>query len=53
MICYCADVGQGEELDWPRREGQADGASQLFVKDLRDEFVREYVWTAVERQRFV
>ncbi|HVG39038.1 MAG TPA: argininosuccinate synthase [Pyrinomonadaceae bacterium] len=48
VICYCADVGQGEELSGLDEKAKATGASQLFVKDLREEFVREYVWTAVK-----
>ncbi|MEJ7617994.1 MAG: argininosuccinate synthase, partial [Pyrinomonadaceae bacterium] len=48
VICYCADVGQGEELTGLEEKAKKTGASQLFVKDLRDEFVREYVWTAVK-----
>ncbi len=48
VICYCADVGQGEELTGLEEKALATGASKLYVEDLRDEFVREYVWTAVK-----
>ena len=48
VICYCADVGQGEELDGLDAKARETGASGLYVEDLRDEFVREYVWTAVK-----
>ena len=48
VICYCADVGQGEELEGLEEKALRTGASKLFVEDLRDEFVREYVWTAVK-----
>ena len=48
VICYCADVGQGEELDGLDEKARATGASKLYVEDLREEFVREYVWTAVK-----
>jgi len=48
VICYCADVGQGEELSGLEEKAKATGASKLYVEDLRDEFVREYVWTAVK-----
>ncbi|MFN2454406.1 MAG: argininosuccinate synthase [Pyrinomonadaceae bacterium] len=47
-VCYCADVGQGEELDGLEEKARATGASKLYVEDLREEFVREYVWTAVK-----
>jgi argininosuccinate synthase len=48
VVCYCADVGQGEELTGLDEKAKATGASKLYVEDLRDEFVREYVWTAVK-----
>ncbi len=48
VVCYCADVGQGEELDGLEAKALASGASELYVEDLREEFVREYVWTALK-----
>jgi argininosuccinate synthase len=48
VVCYCADVGQGDELSGLEEKALASGASRLYVEDLRDEFVREYVWTAVK-----
>jgi argininosuccinate synthase len=48
VICYCADVGQGEELNGLEAKAHETGASKLYVEDLREEFVRDYVWTAVK-----
>src|ERR671933_99385 len=48
VVCYCADVGQGEELHGLEAKARETGASKLYVEDLREEFVREYVWTAVK-----
>src|SRR3989454_2039407 len=48
VICYCADVGQGDELSGLEAKALATGGSKLYVEDLREEFVREYVWTAVK-----
>ena len=48
VVCYCADVGQGEEMDGLEAKALATGASKLYIEDLRDEFVRDYVWTAVK-----
>jgi argininosuccinate synthase len=48
VVCYCADVGQGEELDGLEAKARETGASKLYIEDLREEFVREYVWTAVK-----
>src|SRR4051794_21975836 len=48
VVCYCADVGQGEELDGLDTKAKETGASKLYVEDLREEFVKDYVWTAVK-----
>jgi argininosuccinate synthase len=48
VVCYCADVGQGEELEGLEAKAIETGASKLYVEDLREEFVRDYVWTAVK-----
>ncbi|HEX8142401.1 MAG TPA: argininosuccinate synthase [Pyrinomonadaceae bacterium] len=48
VVCYCADVGQGEELQGLEAKAKETGASKLYVEDLREEFVRDYVWTAVK-----
>jgi argininosuccinate synthase len=48
VICYCADVGQGDELSGLEEKALATGAAKLYVEDLREEFVKDYVWTAVK-----
>ncbi|HEX7177146.1 MAG TPA: argininosuccinate synthase [Pyrinomonadaceae bacterium] len=48
VVCYCADVGQGEELEGLAEKAERTGASKLYVEDLRQEFVEDYVWTAVK-----
>ena len=48
VVCFCADVGQGEELSGLDEKARATGASKLYVEDLREEFVRNFVWTAVK-----
>src|SRR5438067_1574207 len=48
VVCYCADVGQGEELAGLEEKALRTGASKLYVEDLRREFVEEYVWAAVK-----
>ena len=48
IICYCADVGQGAEMDGLEEKAKATGGSKLYIEDLRDEFVRDYVWTSVK-----
>ena len=48
VVCFCADVGQGEELDGLEEKAVMTGASRLYVEDLREEFVKDFVWTAVK-----
>lgn len=44
VVAYCADIGQGEDLGEVRRKGEATGASQVIIEDLREEFVRDFVF---------
>ncbi len=46
VVAYVADLGQGEELEAARQKGLATGASQVIVDDLKEEFVRDYVFPA-------
>ena len=47
VICFCADVGQDEDLEAARKKALAVGAKSAIVRDLRAEFVRDYVWPAL------
>jgi len=44
VIAFCADLGQGEELEPVREKAISTGASKVYVEDLREEFVRDYVF---------
>jgi argininosuccinate synthase len=44
VICFTADIGQGEELASLPKRAKAAGASKLIARDLREEFAREYVF---------
>jgi argininosuccinate synthase len=48
VIAFCADVGQAEELDHLEEKAISTGASKIYIEDLREEFVRDYVFTAVK-----
>ena len=48
VVCFCADIGQGAELDGLEEKAKKTGASKTHIIDLRDDFVRNYVWTAVK-----
>jgi len=43
VVCFTADVGQGEELDGLEEKALASGASELVVADLVDEFASDYL----------
>lgn len=44
VIAYCADLGQGEDLAAVKKKALRTGASKAYVEDLREEFVREYIF---------
>jgi argininosuccinate synthase len=44
VVAYIADVGQGEETEPARQKAIDTGATQVVVKDLREEFVRDFVF---------
>ncbi len=44
VITFTADLGQGEELEPARRKAELFGVKQIFVDDLRDVFVRDFVF---------
>ena len=44
VVAYCADVGQGEELISIREKALKTGASTVHIRDLREEFVRDFVF---------
>jgi len=43
-IAFAADLGQGDELSGIKKKALASGASKCIVKDLRKEFVEDYLW---------
>jgi argininosuccinate synthase len=47
VVCFCADVGQDEDLEAAREKALAVGATKAVVRDMRVEFVRDYVWPAL------
>ena len=46
-IAFTADVGQGEELNGLEEKALKTGASKLYLSDLKEEFVRDFVFPAV------
>ena len=44
VVTFTANLGQGEELEPARAKAELMGASAIYVEDLREEFVRDYVF---------
>ena len=44
VVTYTADLGQGEELEPARRKAEMLGIKQIYVEDVREEFVRDFVF---------
>lgn len=48
VICVCIDVGQGNELDGLEERAKLSGATKLYILDVVDEFVEDYVVPTVQ-----
>jgi argininosuccinate synthase len=44
VITFTADIGQGEELEPARKKAEAFGIRKIYIEDLREEFVRDFVF---------
>jgi len=44
VIAFCADLGQGEDIKLIRQKALKTGASKVYIIDLKEEFVRDYVF---------
>ncbi len=47
VVCFTADLGQSDELEGLEEKAIASGASQIIIKDLREEFAEEYLFPLV------
>ena len=48
VICVCIDCGQGEELDGLEERAKSCGASKLYIEDLREEYVTDFIWPTLK-----
>jgi argininosuccinate synthase len=48
VICFCADLGQAEELDGLEEKAIKSGASRLYIRDLREEFLLDFVFPTMK-----
>lgn len=45
VVTFTADIGQGEEVEPARVKAQAMGIKEIYIEDLREEFVRDFVFS--------
>lgn len=48
VICFVADLGQGEDFKQIEQRGLLAGASKVYIKDLQDEFIEEFILPALK-----
>ncbi len=48
VVCYCANIGQEEELDGLEERAKASGASKLYIDDLVEDLCKDYIWPLVK-----
>ena len=48
IIAYTSDLGQGEYLEPLKKKAIKTGASKIYIEDLREEFVKEYVFPSLK-----
>ena len=51
IVCVCTNVGQEEDWAAMEQKALASGAVKLIVRDVRDEFAREYLYPMLRRRR--
>ena len=50
VVAYIADVGQVEDFDAARKKAEDIGACAVYVEDLKEEFVKDYIFPAIKSQ---
>ncbi|HKS95884.1 MAG TPA: argininosuccinate synthase [Terriglobia bacterium] len=48
VVAMVGDVGQGDDFEAVRAKARRTGASEVYVEDLREEFITQYLWKAVQ-----
>jgi len=48
VICFCANLGQEEELSGLEAKALASGASKLYLEDLREEFITDFIYPTLK-----
>ena len=51
VVTFTADIGQGEEVEPARAKAEALGVKEIYIDDLKEEFVRDFVFPCSVRIR--
>ena len=51
VIAMCANLGQAEELDGLEEKALKTGASKVYIEDLRDVFITDYIYPTLQQGR--
>ena len=51
VVTFTADIGQGEEVEPARAKAQALGVEEIYIEDLRESFVRDFVFPMFRQHR--
>ena len=53
VVTFTADIGQGEEIEPARKRAQEMGINEIYIEDLREEFVKNYVFLCFEQEQYM
>jgi len=48
VVAFMADVGQGGDFDSVKKRALKTGASKIYIKDLKSEFIHDYIWPSLK-----
>lgn len=48
IVAACINVGQDDDMEQVRKKAIASGASEIYIEDVKEEFVKDYVFTAIK-----
>ncbi|MFH1622803.1 MAG: argininosuccinate synthase [Candidatus Omnitrophota bacterium] len=48
VVAFIADVGQGEDFNLIKKRALKTGASKVYVKDLKNEFIKDFIWPSLK-----
>lgn len=53
VIAVCVNVGQGDDMDYVKTKAIKSGASKIYVEDVKEEFVVDYLYKAINLKHYM